>query len=96
MEGIRHQRGPKPLDWRSHVNAGKVTAEAQQQLDMLAEMAAHEGVDFYKKAKDYEAGIAGDGKHHTARMTDLLILWGYTRGIIKDTEYRSLQRLTSE
>ncbi len=93
MEGIRQKKKLELLDWRSHADAEKVTPEIQQQLDMLADLALSEGFDFQKKAKDYAAGIGGDGKHREANKVDMLLIWAYTKGVIKDTEYRELQKV---
>ncbi len=93
MEGIRQKKQVELLDWRSHADAENITPEIQQQLDTLAELALSEGFDFKKKAKDYEAGIGGDGKHREANRVDMLLIWAYTKGVIKDTEYRALQKV---
>lgn len=95
MEKMRQKQGPKLLDWRAHADMAKVTPDIQQQLDTLADLALSEGFDFQKKVRDYEAGIGGDGKHHQANRVDMLLIWAYTKGVIKDAEYRALQKVTA-
>lgn len=83
----------KPFDWRTC--AKNMSDEAAEALDMIAELAAQENIDFKKLEEDLRAARLANHPNSDPgeiKPVDRMVTWAYERKIVTDEELRKLQK----